>query len=73
MERKLIGAAAVREMCGGVSDMSVWRWLSDPALQFPKPIYISRRRYWREADLLAWIDAREADPPTPRAKSPVAA
>jgi len=68
MERKLIGAAAVREMCGGVSDMSVWRWLSDPALQFPRPIYISRRRYWREAELLAWIDSRETDQTQPRAK-----
>ena len=73
MERKLIGAAAVREMCGGVSDMSVWRWLSDPALQFPRPIYISRRRYWREAEILGWIDSREANQPTTRAKSQVAA
>jgi len=73
MERKLIGAAAVREMCGGVSDMSIWRWLDDPELQFPKPIYISRRRYWGEADLLAWIDSRETDQTQPSAKTQVAA
>lgn len=59
MERKLISAAAVRELCGGISDMSLWRWLNDPALCFPKPVYIQRRRFWREADLLAWLDARE--------------
>lgn len=57
MERKLISAAMVRELCGGVSDMSLWRWLNDPALNFPKPIYISRRRYWREAEVLSWLDA----------------
>ncbi|MXP09606.1 helix-turn-helix transcriptional regulator [Pseudoblastomonas halimionae] len=59
MESRLIGSAAVREMCGGISDMSIWRWLNDDALNFPKPIYISRRRYWREADILDWINSRE--------------
>ena len=59
MEHKLIGSAAVRELCGGISDMTCWRWLNDDALNFPKPIYISRRRYWREADILDWINSRE--------------
>ena len=58
MERKLIPAATVRELCGGISDMSLWRWLHDPELNFPKPIYIARRRYWREADMAAWLDAQ---------------
>ncbi|WBU53512.1 AlpA family transcriptional regulator [Paracoccus sp. SCSIO 75233] len=58
MERKLIPAATVRELCGGISDMSLWRWLHDPELNFPKPIYIARRRYWREADMSAWLDAQ---------------
>lgn len=58
MERRLISANAVRIMCGDVSHMSLWRWLHDPDLNFPKPIYIGKRRYWREADLLAWIEAR---------------
>jgi len=57
--QKRINAARVCEICGGISDMSLWRWLNDPALNFPKPIYISRRRYWREADVIAWLDARE--------------
>jgi len=55
---KRINAARVCEICGGVSDMSLWRWLNDPALNFPKPIYIARRRYWREADVIAWLDAQ---------------
>lgn len=58
MENKLISANAVRELCGGVSDMTLWRWLNDPALDFPKPIYIGTRRYWREVDLSAWLKAR---------------
>ncbi|MCB5409446.1 helix-turn-helix transcriptional regulator [Pseudogemmobacter faecipullorum] len=59
MERKLISAATVRQLCGGISDMTLWRWLDDAALAFPKPVYIQRRRFWREADLMAWLDARE--------------
>ena len=58
--RRCINAAGVRELCGGVSDMSIWRWLNDPALRFPKPIYIARRRYWREAEIVAWLDALAA-------------
>lgn len=56
---KRIKASEVRELCGGISDMSLWRWLNEPALSFPRPIYIGRRRYWREADILEWLDARE--------------
>ena len=60
MDKKLIPAATVRELCGGVSDMTLWRWLDNPALDFPRPIYISRRRYWRQADVLAWVEAQAA-------------
>lgn len=59
MECKLISSAAVREICGGISDMSLWRWLNDPAMAFPRPLVISRRRYWREADIANWIAERE--------------
>jgi predicted DNA-binding transcriptional regulator AlpA len=53
-------AAAVRELCGGISSMSLWRWLRrDPS--FPRPAYYNRRRYWREAEVLAWLDARERE------------
>lgn len=61
MEHKRIPAAAVRELCGGVSDMSIWRWLNDPAMGFPKPVYIARRRYWKEADIVEWLESRETE------------
>lgn len=54
-----IPAAAVCNLCGGVSDMTLWRWLNDDALAFPRPVYIGRRRYWREAEILAWLESRE--------------
>lgn len=56
MSDKIIQAADVRALCGNISDMTLWRWLNDKALKFPSPIYIGRRRYWREADVLTWLD-----------------
>jgi predicted DNA-binding transcriptional regulator AlpA len=58
MTDKRIPARDVRNICGCVSDMTIWRWLNDPALNFPKPIYIARRRYWKEAEVTAWLDAQ---------------
>jgi len=55
---RLVTANAVRELFGGVSDMTLWRRINDPELNFPQPIIIGRRRYWREAELLAWIEAQ---------------
>ena len=54
-----IPAAAVCDLCGGVSDMTLWRWLNDDALAFPRPVYIGRRRYWREAEVIAWLESRQ--------------
>jgi predicted DNA-binding transcriptional regulator AlpA len=59
MENRLIPASTVRHLCGDISDMSLWRWLNNPAMDFPRPIVIQRRRYWREADVSAWLAARE--------------
>ncbi len=41
-----------------ISDMSLYRWSNDPALEFPKPLRINRRRFWRAADIAAF-DARQ--------------
>lgn len=58
MEHKLINAAEVRLMCGGISDMCLWRWLNTPSLYFPKPAVIRRRRYFSEEEVADWIAAR---------------
>lgn len=36
----------------GVSDMALFRWMRDS--EFPQPARFNKRRYWREADLIAW-------------------
>ena len=55
---RLLTSAQVREMLGGMSDMSLWRWLNNPTMGFPQPVRIARRRFWREAELKAWLEAQ---------------
>ncbi len=38
----------------GVHPRTIERWTEDDTLQFPKPLYIRRRRYFRAGDLAAW-------------------
>jgi predicted DNA-binding transcriptional regulator AlpA len=38
----------------GVTSMTLHRWLADERLDFPRPVYIGRMRFWRVADLEAW-------------------
>ena len=52
-------AAAVR-MRYGIAKMTIWRWLQNDALAFPKPSRINNRLYWKRADLEAW-EASRAD------------
>jgi len=53
-----LDSRAVRRRYGGRSDMALWRWIHDPKLQFPQPIYIQKYRYWKLSDLIAWERTR---------------
>ena len=56
----LVPSSELRAELGNVSDMTLWRWSRDPALDFPEPIYIRKRRYWKRADIDAWKEAQAA-------------
>jgi len=45
--------------------MTIHRWLSDPAMDFPRPFYFGRYRYWKISDLEDW-EARQAAKPAGR-------
>jgi predicted DNA-binding transcriptional regulator AlpA len=49
----LIPAPAVLKR-HGISAMTLWRWLHDDKLGFPRPIDIRRRRFFRLAEIEAW-------------------
>ena len=57
----LIPAKTVREILGGICSMTLHRWVNDGNynyLNFPKPIKISTRNYWRRGDIEAFISTR---------------
>jgi predicted DNA-binding transcriptional regulator AlpA len=58
-----LSAAQVRSRYGGISDMTLWRWLQDDELAFPEPEWIRRRRFWREDRLAAWDRTRPSGAP----------
>ena len=52
----------------GVTSMTIHRWLADPDLQFPRPFYLGRFRFWRIAELEAW-EAKQPRVPKPFAQA----
>lgn len=56
-DEALMTSRQVREHYGGVSDMWLYRKLKDPSLDFPRPIVIAKRNYWRRGDIRKWPHA----------------
>ncbi len=50
----LLTSAQMRARVGGVTNMCIWRWMRDPRVQFPHPVKLNRRNYWRLGDLRQW-------------------
>lgn len=61
---KLIPFEKVQELVGGISQPTIWRMRRTGT--FPEPVSISPNRIaWREADVIAWIESRNAAAPQP--------
>jgi predicted DNA-binding transcriptional regulator AlpA len=56
-EDTFLPARAVWERFG-VTSMSLHRWLADPHMNFPRPVYIGRFRYWKLAEIVEWESSR---------------
>lgn len=37
-----------------ISEMTLWRWLRDEKMAFPRPMVVKRRKLFKEDDLTAW-------------------
>lgn len=57
-ERRIL-ATKVRALCGDISPVTLLRWLKE--LGFPQPIRIKGQRYWRAADVVAWLERQGKD------------
>jgi hypothetical protein len=55
----MIPAVAVRARYK-ISNMTLCRWLRREGLEFPKPVSVNGRRFWRLDDLVNWEKARPA-------------
>ncbi len=62
MTPRYLNSRQVRERYGSISDMSLWRWLNNEALRFPKPLIINNRRFWDQSSLEEWERTRSASP-----------
>jgi predicted DNA-binding transcriptional regulator AlpA len=53
----LMASADTRRYLGGISEMTLWRWLQ--ILDFPAPdMTLQRRRFWRRSTVEAWLAAQ---------------
>lgn len=52
---KFIPSAKVRQIFGGISDMSLWRWRKERG--FPSPLRIGGRCYFDIQEVLNWADS----------------
>lgn len=50
----------VRQRYGGVTRVTIYRWVKNETLGFPKPITISTRDYWALSDLEAFERSKKA-------------
>ena len=50
----LLNSGQVKARFGNVSDMCIWRWMRDERVNFPQPLKINNRNYWRLGDLNDW-------------------
>ncbi len=54
----LLSSRVVKARLGDISDMTLYRWERRRDLNFPQPLVINGRRYWRLRDIEAWEASR---------------
>jgi predicted DNA-binding transcriptional regulator AlpA len=60
---ELIGSRLLKQLLENCSDMHIWRLCHDEkyrGLDFPQPIRINNRNYWRRGGIRHWISSHEA-------------
>jgi predicted DNA-binding transcriptional regulator AlpA len=53
------------KLLGNVSQMTLWRWRNNPALNFPRSVEINGRHYYSRAEILAWRPPLKPPKPQP--------
>ena len=55
--RRFLTTAQLRELFGGCSEMSIWRWRRQFP-DFPKPAIVNKRHLYPEDEALAFLESR---------------
>ena len=59
MTDRVIRPKELRQLLGGVSKSTLWRWVAKE--QFPRPMKLGERAVgWRQSTIDAWLDSRPA-------------
>jgi predicted DNA-binding transcriptional regulator AlpA len=66
---RYLSVAAMRKRYD-VNTRSIYRWLEDDVMRFPKPITIENRLYFKEADLITSEDSMRFGFPGATDKAP---
>ena len=56
MTDRLLTKKEVREICGGISEATFWRWRRDPEVKFPDAISFGGKTFWRQTAINAWFE-----------------
>lgn len=57
--QKLSPSSRVRERCGGISEMTLWRWRHDPDLDFPIPVTIRGRNFYDDDEITEFLNRQK--------------
>ena len=55
---QLVRSDTVKASFGGISDMTLWRWIQHR--NFPKPTKLNGRNYWSPTDIEQWKQTQAA-------------
>ena len=53
-DSRFLTSKEVKDRFGGISDMTLRRWTKDTRVNFPAPVMIRGRKFYREDQLDAW-------------------
>ena len=58
----LLTSRQVRAKVGGISDMTLWRWLESDVVRFPQPtLKVNKRCYWSAGAIRRWLAERSSE------------